>query len=109
MLLARENVCLQESAQCRLLSGHAPLPSAAVYPPVRGLRRSEEITGAIAVGRGEPSFGLHHVPNRRQDGPRRLLLDQLRVINFTGRVVQDAVKSRQITCSFMRANDVLTT
>src|SRR5262249_41598749 len=50
---------------------------------------AEEMTGAIAVDRTEPSLRLGHAPQRRHHRARRFLGDQLRVINLAGRVVQD--------------------
>src|SRR5262249_5743387 len=57
--------------------------------PLASLRCPEEVTGTVTIERGEPSLGMDHVSDRRHNGSRRFLLDQLRVINLTGGVVQN--------------------
>src|SRR5262247_1820866 len=57
--------------------------------PLAGLRCPEEVTGTVTIERGEPTLGMDHMSDRRHYGSRRFLLDQLRVINLTGGVVQN--------------------
>src|SRR5262247_2206006 len=63
--------------------------------PLAGLRCPEEVTGTVTIERGEPTLGMDHVSDRRHYGSRRFLLDQLRVINLTGGVVQNSRRRRQ--------------
>src|ERR1700674_2106499 len=52
------------------------------------LRCFKEVAGPVAVQRAEHSVTTHHLAQRLQHRARRFLLDQLRVIDFAGRVIQ---------------------